>query len=1502
MTNAKSTKKSLVASLIVLCLCFASLIGTTFAWFTDEVNSTGNVIKTGTLDVEMYWAEGTEDPANATWNDASAGAIFTNDKWEPGYTVAKHLKIENKGTLAFNYKLAIIPHGEVSKLADVIEVYYSTDGKGATQVDSRDDRDGLTYIGTLRELINNGIAEGMLEEKGIYDATIVLKMQQTAGNEYMNLSIGSDFSIQLLATQVPSENEKDSFGKDYDANAFTTVKDVAGLRTAINSAVDTTTIFLQSGDYDIDSMLVIEGKSINIVGLGVVNFKMAANQHMFTVQDSANPASKMNTTIKNVNLDGNNIAKNGFNVKYNATLNLENVTVKNTTWADVLLDNANKYNDGKFYNDTRTVVNLKNTHVDDVSMDTLPVIDTHSYKDAGVTTYAYFNYDEESSVKVIEKQGISAEADTMYINNDNKDAIGYIFPVSDDATLANALAAIKANNKYWKTDKAQNKTVTVKLAAGEYSGDHVIYQYPQWNGVIAHGSNANNYNSGVAGAPFTDLVFVGESATTYSLRAAAAAPLAKFTGNVTVNGFGNAQTGFSTATATTTFKNVGFDGANSVEENGTDKIVMYVKAAANDVTFDGCTFENATHVTLGNRASDAVGAVNVKNCTFNDGGCLAGYVETLNVENTTVNKASNGFIDKKKSGSITVNNCDVDCDIYFIRTDNTGITATINNTAVEQTDVPNPKGTGLVVFRGSGHLVSFNDCDKLDYDSIQGGAGTGVLRLDGKSLDGTWIVTDEAELAKALAEGGEVELLNDIELTETIVVPAPVATFSFRSVAPATVLNLNGKKITASITGNPAILNNGNLVVTGNGSVENTISNSIKNAGNLTVNGGKYVAGSYGINNDGGTLVINNADVQSGGGVYTWGGSVTINGGNFYSTSSGKHVVYAGNAVVELNAGLFHSNHGNNQVIFANKAEVNINGGTYSTDKGQNGSWTTAILSTTANSNVTINNAAFVGGGFLVNGGNLVVNGGTFNDIYGSKSMFYSGSAVVNGGTFIDNNTADFAKKYLGENLVAVKNNEGEYVVLPKTEGVTYTATEFAGVYAGEAKTYYVFDKTGLMNLNALFASIAPNEANIITVNLMDDVDLAGEAWAPINSMWVIFNGNNNTVSNLTAGLSADGRRSGFWTYAGAVTINDLTLENVNITGSQAGAFAGSAEGLKLNNCFLKGDNVINYVAGIEDWCGIGAITGVVQNSTMNVTIVEGATVALNRGNMITAEGCTYVDDLTGHISKNQGVVTNNGTVSATGNILVKVADGLYKNNATDANDWFVANADGLVNLNAKMADKSLGQYAIVDLIDNIDFTGKTWTPVDSQADTKFFLTELDGNGYTISNLTVNGQAMFKRFAGFGDVTVKNITFDGAYVNSGSLNSSILTVQSYQNVTLDNVDVKNSTITGSYKVAPLIATVYNESSTTVTATLIDCDVSNTTVKGSLDFMIAGMVAFVYEDDNDKVVFENCTVTDVTLISNSKGYGAMASIYCNDGSAAGSFDTADGVTVTNVTKK
>lgn len=227
MTKSKTTRRALLSSCVALMLCFSMLLGTTYAWFTDSVTSQNNIIKSGTLDATLEYKN-----EAGNFVDASTGKIFDYQYWEPGYVDVKTVKIGNIGNLAFKYQLNIIPNvkdDDAMKLAEVIDVYMFDD------VASRADVNSATPVGTLKDLMNDtdGAAYGYLLptsgssnvdttgldqnliKTGEIQVSIALKMQETANNDYQNLSVGDGFSVQLLATQLTYEN--DSFDNSYDS-------------------------------------------------------------------------------------------------------------------------------------------------------------------------------------------------------------------------------------------------------------------------------------------------------------------------------------------------------------------------------------------------------------------------------------------------------------------------------------------------------------------------------------------------------------------------------------------------------------------------------------------------------------------------------------------------------------------------------------------------------------------------------------------------------------------------------------------------------------------------------------------------------------------------------------------------------------------------------------------------------------------------------------------------------------------------------------------------------------------------------------------------------------------------------------------------------------------------------------------------------------------------------------------------------------------------------------
>lgn len=229
MTNNKSTKRALVSSVMALFLCFAMLLGTTYAWFTDVAVSENNKITAGTLDVDLYqWT----DTTTKTEITESAEPVFdANIKWEPGYTNVVYLSIKNNGSLALKYRVAVkVTDVSTHNLADVME-YVLTSGAEYGEVTSwAGNGDKFENAPGMNEITAEDI-ELLPGEEDFFALSI--HMLEEAENKYMGETIA--FDIRVIAGQATVESN--SFGDDtYDAFANYPGKGFAPALTAGESA------------------------------------------------------------------------------------------------------------------------------------------------------------------------------------------------------------------------------------------------------------------------------------------------------------------------------------------------------------------------------------------------------------------------------------------------------------------------------------------------------------------------------------------------------------------------------------------------------------------------------------------------------------------------------------------------------------------------------------------------------------------------------------------------------------------------------------------------------------------------------------------------------------------------------------------------------------------------------------------------------------------------------------------------------------------------------------------------------------------------------------------------------------------------------------------------------------------------------------------------------------------------------------------------------------------
>ena len=293
------------------------------------------------------------------------------------------------------------------------------------------------------------------------------------------------------------------------------------------------------------------------------------------------------------------------------------------------------------------------------------------------------------------------------------------------------------------------------------------------------------------------------------------------------------------------------------------------------------------------------------------------------------------------------------------------------------------------------------------------------------------------------------------------------------------------------------------------------------------------------------------------------------------------------------------------------------------------------------------------------------------NAFVGGIAGEYAGSepgSAITGCTVANASVYGAALNIAGE-IVGGTRGSDDYIELKDNnaeENVTVSAfidsvSLYSGSFGGKWRSIEVSTAEALMFVNEYAGEyIANSEAAPAVVAINADIDLAEYTWQPLNGLFVDFDGNGHTVSNLVCGHD-DTDRSGLFGYASG-TISDLTLNNVTASGSQAGAFAGIGhEGLVLDNCTLTGTVVVSYedfedTEYSEEWNGVAALVGISASGYSYVTVTADADVTIDYGDMTTAASAQSTDVytrvygfLTGSVTLNQLYCNINGNMTVVG-------------------------------------------------------------------------------------------------------------------------------------------------------------------------------------------------------------------------------------------------------------
>ena len=178
--------------------------------------------------------------------------------------------------------------------------------------------------------------------------TIVLKMREEASNDYQGLSIGANFSVQLLATQ--RNYEADSFDNSYDIAAGKTVVTPATAQAAIWAAEEGDVIYLDHGNY---GALVIENED----GTPKKNLTIEHDKPQTSYQEPLTVASINLNGSENITIRGIFFAADQAELVYSKKSGATNYYASivgskeggNVGAKNIVIDNCRFKNDGAYW-------------------------------------------------------------------------------------------------------------------------------------------------------------------------------------------------------------------------------------------------------------------------------------------------------------------------------------------------------------------------------------------------------------------------------------------------------------------------------------------------------------------------------------------------------------------------------------------------------------------------------------------------------------------------------------------------------------------------------------------------------------------------------------------------------------------------------------------------------------------------------------------------------------------------------------------------------------------------------------------------------------------------------------------------------------------------------------------------------------------------------------------------------------------------------------------------
>lgn len=308
----KTKRSAVILSMLSLLLSVSMLLGTTYAWFTEEITSGVNQIIAGNLDIKLEHKKLGNDALTeiTTGTDTLFSGSGDNDL-KPGEITGETFTVTNEGSLALKYQFSLTndtPTTSNPNLTDIILIAFTTENVSTTG----ETQANLTFIPWTTEPLYTSYLEPAGENAHSSETfTIVLKINENAAsiNNYQNAT--SKIGVKLVATQLADET--DSFDALYDSGAYANWQNAQFAENGAAAIVDNTAVI------DSDTSIAFTGDAV-----GSVSFTAHSIE---TAKDSLNVVDK-NGVVASFDITSTASGFNSATVTTKIAAGLHSVTVK----------------------------------------------------------------------------------------------------------------------------------------------------------------------------------------------------------------------------------------------------------------------------------------------------------------------------------------------------------------------------------------------------------------------------------------------------------------------------------------------------------------------------------------------------------------------------------------------------------------------------------------------------------------------------------------------------------------------------------------------------------------------------------------------------------------------------------------------------------------------------------------------------------------------------------------------------------------------------------------------------------------------------------------------------------------------------------------------------------------------------------------------------------------------------------------------------------------------